>query len=99
MSTPLLFPSYASIFPRKPARKNGRDLFNFLLAQGSKNLAKIDVQQPRVDLSRTSDIDVPQWLSEDRVFYKSVRDCARPRIVIGQAETADERIAPFMAGG
>eukprot|EP00904_Undaria_pinnatifida_P012647 jgi/Undpi1/8512/HiC_scaffold_25.g10979.m1 len=73
--------------------QEGRPLFDFLLAQGSTTLAKVDVQQPRMDL------DAPRWLLEDFAFYKTVRDSVRPRILVGRAETADDHIAPFMRGG
>lgn len=71
--------------------QDGRVLLEFLLAQGpTKRTQKIDVQRvaPRGAL--------PEWLMEDFALRTAV--AADKRIVIGPANTPDERIAPFMAG-
>lgn len=68
-------------------------MLDFLLAQGPK-LPKIDMQRlaPREALLG----DFPRWLMEDLTLLTAVKD--NERIVIGQAKTEDERIAPFMTG-
>eukprot|EP00752_Nemacystus_decipiens_P009419 g8422.t1 len=72
--------------------RDGRLLLKFLLAQCPTKRPKIDIQRvaPRGALP-----DLPRWLMEDFALYTAV--AADKRIVIGPANTSDERIAPFMA--
>lgn len=76
--------------------QDGRAFLEFLLAQGPTKLSKISVQRlaPREALME----DFPGWLLEDAALCTAVLGQSRPRIVIGSANTTDERIAPFMAG-
>ncbi|CAM9481675.1 unnamed protein product [Pylaiella littoralis] len=75
--------------------EDGRAFLEFLLAQGPTKLSKIDLQRlaPREALAE----DFPEWLSKDSALCTAVLG-QRLRIVIGSADTTDERIAPFMAG-
>lgn len=75
--------------------QDGRAFLEFLLAQGPTKLSKIDLQRlaPREALAE----DFPEWLSKDSALCTAVLG-QRLRIVIGSADTTDERIAPFMAG-
>lgn len=70
--------------------QDGRILLEFLLAQGQPKLSKIDIQR------LASLPGLPRWLMEDLALRTAVT--ADKRIVIGLANTAYERIAPFMAG-
>ncbi|CAM9142743.1 unnamed protein product [Ectocarpus sp. 6 AP-2014] len=76
--------------------QDGRALLEYLLAQGPSKLSKIEVQR----LSARGSVlgNVPHWLVQDPGLCATVLDWNSPRIVLGPAETADERIAPFMAG-
>jgi len=74
--------------------QDGRFLLEFLLAQGPTKLSNITLQRlaPRGVLLG----HFPRWLMEDLTLLTAVQD--NERIVIGQAKTEDERIAPFMTG-
>lgn len=78
------------------ASQDGRAFLEYLLAQGRTKLSTIDLQRlaPREALMG----DFPGWLLEDSALCTAVLGQSRPRIVIGSADTTDERIAPFMAG-
>lgn len=74
--------------------QEGRLLLEFLLAQGPTQLSKINVQRlaPRGAMPGP----FPRWLVQDLTLCTAVEE--NKRIVIGQASTTDERIAPFMTG-
>ncbi|CAN0342424.1 unnamed protein product, partial [Ectocarpus sp. 8 AP-2014] len=63
---------------------------------GPSKLSKMEVQR----LSARGSVlgNVPHWLVRDPGLCATVLDWNNPRIVLVPAETADERIAPFMAG-
>lgn len=76
--------------------QDGRALLEYLLAQGPSKLSKIEVQRQSARGSVLG--NVPHWLVQDPGLCATVLDWNSPRIVLGTAETADERIAPFMVG-
>lgn len=73
--------------------QDGRILLEFLLAQAPTKRSKIYLQRVA---PLGAPPGLPRWLMEDLELCTAVT--ADTRIVVGSSSTADERIAPFMAG-